>query len=84
MTAIISSRVVINAPDATAGSIFIFLKKDGINTPKKEAIIIEINIAPNTAPPTLNASVISKVADLIGSCLMSKNKKTITKPICKP
>ena len=47
ITATRSFTVVISGPDATAGSILIFLKNNGIQVPTA----LEINIANNSATP---------------------------------
>ena len=48
ITATKSSIVVINGPDATAGSIFSFFNKQGILTPTKLARVSDTTIAINT------------------------------------
>ena len=55
--AIRSLKVVINGPDATAGSTPSLCKVNGIKDPVSEAIDADKNIARPTAPPVLSERI---------------------------
>ena len=80
-----------NGPDATAGSIFIFLKIIGISVPTIELTVIAIKSDNPTMPAPLTASIKLNVSDTTPWFVIFKNKNTkpndridSTKPLKNP